>query len=304
MPIENGVQVIVRIRPSQSPEIDGDKISYLNYDETQGTVSLDRKQKGISEFSFTGIVGPSLRQESLYVKCNLVGTVLDGINGCIMAYGQTGSGKTYSMYGKGWEDSTMSDQNQTALLNLAESGEVPLLDVVAPIGDEYEQDFGVIPRSVADMFEELERRSNATTKFDFTVNCQIMQIYNEKIYDLLQDKRRENPLQLRETGKSSSSTVHVKGLSIYQVYSTEDVMSLLRRGLRNRAIRSTEFNQESSRSHTILQLFVQVEEEDEGGLMVLKRSTFSLVDLAGYATLFFLSFLSYPHLNFGIMNTE
>jgi Kinesin motor domain len=108
-----------------------------------------------------------------------------------------------------------------------------------------------------------------------------MQIYNEKIYDLLQDKRRENPLVLRESGRGASSTVHVQGLSIYRVYSKEDVIVLLGKGLRNRAIRATDFNQESSRSHTILQLFVQVEEEDANGLMVLKRSTFSLVDLAG-----------------------
>ena len=44
-----------------------------------------------------------------------------------------------------------------------------------------------------------------------------MQIYNEKIFDLMQDKRRENPLQLRDTHKDteeasgSSGTVHVRG---------------------------------------------------------------------------------------------
>lgn len=53
-------------------------------------------------------------------------------------------------------------------------------------------------------------------------------------------------------------------------------------GLRNRAVRSTDFNSESSRSHTILQMFFQVEEvkEVDGGA-VMTRSTLSLVDLAG-----------------------
>jgi kinesin family protein 18/19 len=108
-----------------------------------------------------------------------------------------------------------------------------------------------------------------------------MQIYNEKIFDLLQDRRRQNPLQLRDCGRGASSSVQVRGLSVFRVYSKEDVMSLLRKGLRNRATRATEFNQESSRSHTIVQLYVQIEETDEQGLTVLKRSTFSLVDLAG-----------------------
>jgi hypothetical protein len=133
-----------------------------------------------------------------------------------------------------------------------------------------------------------------------------LQIYNEKIYDLLQDRRRENALQLREAvgsdntsgGGSSSSggsnggsgstgggsgapTVRVQGMSVYRVYSIDDVMALLRKGLKNRAIRATDANQESSRSHTIVQLFTQIEEADEQGLTVLKKSTFSLVDLAG-----------------------
>lgn len=116
-----------------------------------------------------------------------------------------------------------------------------------------------------------------------------MQIYNEKIFDLMQDKRRENPLQLRDTHKDNtadenaglSGTVHVRGMSVYRIYSKEEALQLLKQGMRNRAIRATEFNNESSRSHTILQLFVTVEDADEQGLMVLKRSTFSLVDLAG-----------------------
>lgn len=120
-----------------------------------------------------------------------------------------------------------------------------------------------------------------------------MQIYNEKIFDLMQDKRRQNPLQLRdnhkanpkekegEGGAKSSGTVHVRGMSVYRIYSREEAVQLLKQGMRNRAIRATDFNSESSRSHTILQLFVTVEEEDEQGLMLLKRSTFSLVDLAG-----------------------
>ena len=116
-----------------------------------------------------------------------------------------------------------------------------------------------------------------------------MQIYNEKIFDLMQDKRRQNPLQLRDTHKDTSTegtvgatgSVHVRGMSVYRVYSKEEAMQLLKQGMRNRAIRATDFNNESSRSHTILQLFVTVEDVDEQGLMVLRRSTFSLVDLAG-----------------------
>ncbi|KAJ1442714.1 kinesin motor domain-containing protein, partial [Ochromonadaceae sp. CCMP2298] len=145
---------------------------------------------------------------------------------------------------------------------------------------------GVVPRAVADLFRVLEGMA-ANAKVEFSVSCQLIQIYNERIYDLMQDRRRENPLQLRDSKAGASDTVHVRGVSVYRVYSQEEAMQLLRQGMRNRAIRATDFNAESSRSHTILQLFVTVEEPDGAGVgvigegVVVRRSTFSLVDLAG-----------------------
>jgi hypothetical protein len=95
-----------------------------------------------------------------------------------------------------------------------------------------------------------------------------MQIYNEKIFDLLQDKRRDNPLQIRESENGGGNSVHVRGLSVFRVDTVQETMNLLKKGMRNRVVRSTDFNSESSRSHTVLQLFVTVEEENENGLVV------------------------------------
>jgi len=108
-----------------------------------------------------------------------------------------------------------------------------------------------------------------------------MQIYNEKIYDLLQDKKREAPLQLREAARGAHTSVHVLGLSSYRVYCPEDVLRLLRKGSRSRAVRETEENNESSRSHSVLQLEVQLENLGESGTSSLRKATLSLVDLAG-----------------------
>ena len=52
----------------------------------------------------------------------------------------------------------------------------------AAVGDGW----GVIPRSLCDLFAFLDGRAAESERFEFAVNCQIMQIYNEKIYDLLQ----------------------------------------------------------------------------------------------------------------------
>eukprot|EP01032_Pedospumella_encystans_P022249 gene22249-25212_t len=229
-----------------------------------------------------------------------------------MAYGQTGSGKTYTMYGSGWEETATGADTRLSTARLdgndMNRSTDSLVDLAGPKADESfegntpapeevpdgeEESLGIIPRAVADLFKILEEKALANPKFDYSVSCQIMQIYNEKIFDLMQDKRRQNPLQLRDNhkdnqkekegidGAKSSGTVHVRGMSVYRIYSREEAIQLLKQGMRNRAIRATDFNSESSRSHTILQLFVTVEEEDEQGLMLLKRSTFSLVDLAG-----------------------
>ena len=136
MPVEQGVKVVVRIKPNQSPEIDSERTSYLEFDESQGTVALDRKQKGVSEFNFSGIVGPSSRQDSLYFKCNLVNDILDGINGCIMAYGQTGSGKTYSMYGRGWDDPSADISIQAGAASVFDSTDVGVQSALGIHGDE------------------------------------------------------------------------------------------------------------------------------------------------------------------------
>lgn len=260
---KESLKVLVRIRPEQN---NGNSINNNEFvvHDAGNAISVTRDRKGTSDFTFTegAVLGINTSQSSVFSHCNLISDVIEGIDCCIMAYGQTGSGKTHSMYGQGWEAAEPDS-------NLPEISET---------------DLGIVPRSVSELFLALDARSAAIDDFEFSVTCQILQIYNEKIYDLLQDKKRENPLLLREKSrhdKGSTNSVHVSGSSVYRVHSKEDVGVLLRKGLRNRVIRATDFNAESSRSHTILQLFVTVEQPDEQGLLVLKRSTFSLVDLAG-----------------------
>jgi hypothetical protein len=75
-----------------------------------------------------------------------------------------------------------------------------------------------------------------------------MQIYNEKIYDLLSDQQKPVPLQIHE---SKIDGLYVEGLSEYSVTHYYDTLQLMKRGEKNRAIRQTSMNAKSSRSHTI-----------------------------------------------------
>mmetsp|Transcript_1849 Transcript_1849/g.2931 ORF Transcript_1849/g.2931 Transcript_1849/m.2931 type:complete len:1114 (+) Transcript_1849:115-3456(+) len=261
MPQEENMRVMVRVRPPSETPSDDDEESPLVIEEGRRvSVNRDSKGKASAQFSFSHVLGCESSQEELYAHCrDSANDVMDGINCCILAYGQTGSGKTYSMLGSGWEDDCGTDN-------------VP--------GEN--EGAGIVPRCVNDIFALINKLREASSEgFDFLINCQFMQIYNERIYDLLQDKRRENPLQLRDSEKGCNSSVYVQGLSEYRVHCTEDVFALLAKGVRNRAVRSTDLNAESSRSHTLLQMFVQVHGVDTEGMATLKRATFSFVDLAG-----------------------
>lgn len=61
----------------------------------------------------------------------------------------------------------------------------------------------------------------------FVVYCSFLQIYNEKLYDLLQDKKNDKPLVIRE---DKHAGIFVEGQSEYVVSNPNDCFKLLKRG--------------------------------------------------------------------------
>lgn len=122
--------------------------------------------------------------------------VTRGFNATIFAYGQTGSGKTYTMFGRHWDDNQNSRQN--TLSGVRFDGDI----------DRFLQDkaqLGIIPRAIEQIFSEIEQNyyrelqeGDDVRPDDFTVYCSFLQIYNEKLFDLLQDRNGERPLNIRE----------------------------------------------------------------------------------------------------------
>lgn len=68
---------------------------------------------------------------------------------------------------------------------------------------------GIIPRCISDLFAQIKKQNLKVTIF-----CSFLQIYNEKLYDLLQDTYTRNPLQIRE---DRIQGIYVEGLTEYIV---------------------------------------------------------------------------------------
>jgi hypothetical protein len=110
----------------------------------------------------------------------------------------------------------------------------------------------------------------------FTVYCSFLQIYNEKLYDLLQDRKNDKPLVIRE---DKHAGIFVEGQSEYIVQSAQDCFKLLKRGEQSRITRQTTSNIHSSRSHTIFQLLIESSQPDAKGMLF--KGKLNLCDLAG-----------------------
>ena len=164
----------------------------------------------------------------------------EGYHCCLFAYGQTGSGKSYSMVG-------------------------------------YGANKGIIPISCDEIFKRIEENKDKDKTFEVQVS--MLEIYNEKVQDLLirPDKRPQGGLKIRE---SKVLGIFVEGLTKYPVTSYEEISKKMDEGYNNRTIGSTLMNATSSRAHTIVTIeFRQV-------TMLAKRrseklSMINLVDLAG-----------------------
>ena len=85
----------------------------------------------------------------------IIDSVIEGFNGTIFAYGQTSSGKTHTMQGPNIEDIELQ---------------------------------GIIPRMVRTVFNRIETASEA---IEFSVKVSMVEIYMEKIRDLI-DPSKDN----------------------------------------------------------------------------------------------------------------
>ncbi|CAH0372596.1 unnamed protein product [Pelagomonas calceolata] len=184
-------------------------------------------------------------QDTVYetLARDVVQDVVDGINGTIMTYGQTGSGKTFTMLG---------DMNNYVHR-------------------------GVAPRALAHVFADVAARIET----QYTVVCTYMEIYNERIFDLLKalgDEDARNDYQIVE--EKGGRGVFVRGLTEVEVASEAEALNLLYSGQLARTTAQHKLNRNSNRSHSIFTVTLR-QQSRSGVSEKVVTSKLNLVDLAG-----------------------
>jgi len=135
--------------------------------------------------------------------------LLRGFNGTIFAYGQSGSGKTHTMLGP--------DSVVDAIKNGSDG-----------ISLEVQRMYGVIPRAIGDIFEDINRVVEAEHA-QIELSVQYLEIYNEKIQDLLSKGLNvgSQDLRLREL---PNGQMIVTGSEHKQVQTFDDIFLALMYG--------------------------------------------------------------------------
>ncbi|KOC61693.1 Kinesin-like protein KIF13A, partial [Habropoda laboriosa] len=171
---------------------------------------------------------------------DILDNAFQGYNACIFAYGQTGSGKSYTMMGSG-------------------------------------ENKGIIPRLCDNLFDMIAKQQSS--ELTYKVEVSYMEIYNEKVHDLLDPKPNKQSLKVREHNVLGP---YVDGLSQLAVTSFQDIDNLMAEGNKSRTVAATNMNSESSRSHAVFSVILtQTLTDSKSGVSGEKVSRMSLVDLAG-----------------------
>ncbi|KAI5466376.1 kinesin motor domain-containing protein [Mariannaea sp. PMI_226] len=154
---------------------------------------------------------------------------------------------------------------------------------------------GVIPLAITDIFSYIRE----TPSREFLLRVSYLEIYNEKIHDLLSmptasgigGNTQQDEIKLREDSKRG---VYATPLKEEIVQSPTQLLRVIARGDQARRTASTQFNARSSRSHAVVQIVVESRERMPGGGNTtsdnkrsallpggVRVSTLSLIDLAG-----------------------
>ncbi|XP_044263302.1 kinesin-like protein klp-20 [Tribolium madens] len=233
------LKVGVRVRPLSRREFEGNSSTILEVENDGKTVAVTNikvleqnagdSRKRIRRFTFDFCLHENSTQDDVFQAVeNVISKAIKRRNhSCVLAYGQSSSGKTHTMMG-------------------------------------FPHDPGVTPKLCQKVFDYLQESAVGNEMDKTKVTCSYLEIYNEKVRDLLH-KDDTCALRIRQHPKKGP---YVQGLSSHPALDSSTLLRLLSTGNSNRRVGATLTNPQSSRSHSVF--IIQFDE-----------IKLTLVDLAG-----------------------
>jgi hypothetical protein len=269
--VEN-IKCFVRCRPLNDKERDLG-VGCLKINEDSNSILVENKTESKNfenkPFIMDSVFSEGIDQDEIFsrVAVPVLKGFLQGFNCTIFAYGQTGAGKTHTMMG-------------------------PL----EAIFDQSSTKHGLIPRILHYIFNEnsfeiktvLKETSKGEIKdvndivnLKIDIKCSCLEIYQEQIIDLLNSSsataEEASKLKIMEDSKRG---MFIDGLTEMPVKSDKAAKEIIMLGLKNRHVAATNMNAESSRSHLIFTIFMNLSyTQDES--IITRSSRLHLIDLAG-----------------------
>ncbi|XP_045498750.1 kinesin-like protein KIF12 [Colias croceus] len=250
---EDNINVVIRVRPVNEKERSVREVNMLEF-PGKGQIICHGTTPGQKPkvFSYNVVFEPAATQEDVLeysgVK-RLLEMAVEGFSCTAFCYGQTGSGKTHTLTGPP---------------GLVESGASP-----------YAPDHGLVVRSFVYLFRLIRDQPES----HFVLKASFLEIYNEKVIDLLNPGSARKPLQVRWSKESRS--FYVENLFMVDCEELDDLFAVLEEGMRNRAVGSHSMNSHSSRSHTLLCVRVRRDVRTDGDVTCSTHGKINFVDLAG-----------------------
>ena len=274
---DDGVKVAIRMRPVSSKEQghgepwevqEEESMVKLKSTQTTSKKIFSKSSHDSSCHYYDKVFGPTATTNDVYngaCKAIVNSFVKEQLNGVVMAYGQTGSGKTFTIQGDDYDSSNHTTNCRKGIVHMIAK------DIFSLIGDMPER--------------------------DFLIRVRYVEVYNEKIYDLLAKEApgSENSGEdLFNVPRSLSSGV-LESCNEFVVTDANTLIETMIQANQRRHIGSTGMNKVSSRSHCVLRITMESRENEndslassndsissfvgeEGDILI---SELSIVDLAG-----------------------
>ncbi|KAK7069128.1 Kinesin-like protein kif23 [Halocaridina rubra] len=320
---QDPVEVFCRIRPKENTEeeacvtvIDSRTVKLMPPINSFAFRNGNAKEQ---QYRFQRVFGPDASQKEIFdaVAKPIVADVLRGKNGLLFAYGVTGSGKTYTIQGTPQDGGVLHRTLDVVFNSIHEYQAKRCIfkpdgmngfdgqSEVDALSDRRKLDAIPAPKNTrsnryrreangshdsSDRVPDASRVSSIDEDSVFSVFVSYIEIYNNYIYDLLEESSDLAPskgLQAKILREDAQHNMYVHACNEIEVKSADDALEIMYKGQRKRKIAYTRLNCESSRSHSIFSIrIVQAPLDAQGEDIISDKSSitvsqFSLVDLAG-----------------------